>query len=240
MNIHTSVNVPDSTYFSQVDVEPTIEDDGSITIYDGNGTRRSSWGAPGVTSTVVLDECDFVAIHVGFHHKYRGGQAWYYYTTDGTQTRRITWQQMPDELRQRVLDNINKAPSWAKTPGKLSTQRAKPSKVELTSYKLVKFVGVTGRMVSLYDGETEYVIGKRLTEAAQANHGGGYYSHPTSEQVMQMWQSGDLVPANCKRSATRLALLECKIGGRIVHYSNGKMSSTHLTPVRIVSEFDNE
>ncbi len=250
MKINTSNNVPDSTYFTQTDVQPDINDDGSITIYDGRGTRRG-WGAPQVTSTVVLDECDFVAIHVGFSHKHRGGQSWYYYTTDGSTTRRITWQQMPDELRQHVLDNENKAPAWAKTPGKLRTERSKPVDSTRTAYKLVEIVN--DRLISLYDGRTEYQVGKRLGEAVNAittgryskdgllmaeTHNGGYYSHPTAEQVQRLWDAGNLVPEECKATAKCLALLQCEISGKIVAYNNGKLCSTYIKPISIVNTFE--
>ena len=249
MKIKTNSNVPDSTYFTTTEVEPNIEKDGSITIFNGKGTRRSSWGAPSVTSTVVLDECDFCAIHIGFHHKHRGGQSWYYYMTDGAETYRVKWQQLPDELRQRVLDNVDNAPGWAKEPGTLRSTYAKPALKTMTTYKLVKVQA--DRLVSLYDGVTEYVIGKRLGKAVgtepqremehygvAAAHDGGYYSHPTQEQVMRLWESGNLVPDRCKATALRLALIECEISGVIVEYANGKLASTYLKPLRVVSEFD--
>lgn len=256
MRINTSDNVPDSTYFTLSDVEPTIEDDGSITIYDGRGTQRSSWGAPATTSTIVLDECDFAAIHVGFHHKHRGGQGWFYYTTDGIYTRRIKWQQLPDELRQRVQNATDNAPSWAKFPGSLRTAQAKPTTTKRTAYKLVEING--DKLISLYDGRTEYQLGQRLAQAnkstmtatawigsdaegywvSQPTHNGGFYSHPTADQVLRLWESGNLVPGRCKRSAKRLALLECEISGKISIYANGKMASTYLTPKSVISEFD--
>lgn len=250
MKINTSTNVPDSTYFTSNDVQPDINDDGSITIYDGRGARRG-WGSPQVTSTVVLDECDFVAIHVGFSHKHRGGQAWYYYTTDGTATSRIKWQQLPDELRQRVLDNENKAPNWAKSPGVLRSEHAKPADSKRTAYKLVEIS--SDKLISLYDGRTEYHLGKRLGEAVGAlpqlemahygkaeSHNGGYYSHPTADQVMRLWESGNLVPDRCKATPKCLALVECEVSGRIVHYGNGKMASTYIKPTRIVSTFEHQ
>jgi hypothetical protein len=229
MKIQTNTHVPDSTYFRTGDAEPEINPDGSITIYDGNGSSRS-WGRPGVTSTIVLDECDLVAIHVGFHHKHGGGQFWRYYTTDGTTTRQIEWKDLPDDIRQRVLEaHEENAPAWAKAPGKLRSQYRKPSLIIRTTYKLVEQLP-NGRLVSLYDSETEYQLGKRLAEKAQDEHQGGYYSHPTPEQVLNLWESGDLVPARCYAEPKILALLECEIGGNIIYYANGKMASTYMTP----------
>lgn len=238
MNIRYSSDIPNSTYFTATDVEPVVNPDGSITVYQGEGTRRS-WGRPQVTSTIVLDDCDLVAIHVGFSHKHRGSQGWYFFTTDGTTTRRITWRHLPDEQRQRVLDNLRQAPAWAKMPGKLSKDYVKPSMATMTSYKLVRMDGER-RMLSLYDGSTEYSIGKRLVEKARDEHRGGYYSHPTIEQVKRLWAAGNLVPDRCIVEGAVYALIECEIAGTIVRYDNGKLSSTYLTPVRIVETFVHE
>ena len=247
MEIKQSHQVPDNTYFRTGDAEPTIEQDGSITILDGNGKHRG-WGSPGVTSTVIYDnEDDFVAVHVGFHHKHGGSQFWRYYTTDGEETRRLTWGQLPDQVRQAVLDAYtDHAPTWANSPGKLRSQRKKPSTRKRTTYKLVRLDLDDGKMVSLYDGRTQYQIGKRLVEAVNydagedewgfVRHGGGYYSHPTPEQVKALYESGNLVPAQCLRDADHLALLECEISGRIAKFPNGKLASTYLKPVRVVEE----
>lgn len=246
MIIRESNHVPNDTYFRTGDVSPEINDDGSLTIYDGEGTRRSSWGTPGVTSTVILNDCDLVAIHVGFHHKHGGGQFWRYYTTDGKAVRRITWGNLPDEARQKVLDAAGqRAPHWAKSPGKLRSQYQKPSTAKRTTYKLVRKDGDDLR--SLYSNEP-YTIGKRLSEAVPANagindwgdivHSGGYYSHPSIEQVRNLWQQDALVPSDCYESGDTLALIECEISGRIIKYPNGKLCSTYLTPLRIVETIE--
>ncbi|MCB0073273.1 MAG: hypothetical protein KDE20_17510 [Caldilineaceae bacterium] len=241
MNIQTNTQIPDSTYFTMSDVAPVITDNGDIEITNGEGSRRS-WGRPQVTSTVVLDECDIVAIHVGFSHKHRGGQGWHYFTTDGLETTKVTWAQLPDELRRRILDASNKAPSWAKAPGKLRSQHAKPSTRTQTAYKLVRMDG--DRMVSIYDGRTEYVIGKRLGEAVNAKidvwdgmavtHDGGYYSHPSVEQALDLYNSGNLVPTSRLDMGDKLALIECEISGKIARYPNGKLASTYLKPVAVL------
>lgn len=241
MHIQTNTQIPDSTYFTMSDVAPVITDNGDIEITNGEGSRRS-WGRPQVTSTVVLDECDIVAIHVGFSHKHRGGQGWHYFSTDGLETTKVTWAQLPDELRQRILDASNKAPSWAKTPGKLRSQHAKPSTRTQTAYKLVRMDG--DHMVSIYDGRTEYVIGKRLGEAVNAKidvwdgmavtHDGGYYSHPSVEQALDLYNSGNLVPTSRLGLGDKLALIECEISGKIARYPNGKLASTYLKPVAVL------
>lgn len=237
MRIHTSNSVPDGTYFRTSDAEPTIENDGSITIYDGEGTRRSSWGAPGVHSTVVLDDDDLCVIHVGFFHKHGGGQFWRYYTTTGNRVNRITWPQLPDELRKRVLAaTANKAPRWAKAPGKLRTQYTQRGPNHRTAYKLVQKIGE--RMYSLFDPEVEYVVGQMLTDVAKPDHNGGYYAYPEPETVIQLWFSGDLVPDRCYKDEKTMVLLQVELTGRIINYPNGKMAASHLRSIAIVKEWE--
>ena len=245
MQTQFSSDVPDGTYFRTGDAEPSINEDGSIIILDGNGSSRS-WGRPGVTSTVVYDDCDLIAVHIGFHHKHGGGQFWRYYTTDGTTTSETAWAKLPDETRQAILNAATKrAPSWARLPGKLRANYAKPASRKQTSYKLVRMD--ENRLVGLYDG-SEYVIGKRLAESVSPKageidwdgdrvHAGGYYSHPSPEQVETMWANGNLVPARCVQPG-RYALIECQISGRIVRFPNGKMASTYLTPVRVLKTIE--
>lgn len=236
MLITISSNVPDDTYFRTEDAEPTIMQDGSITVYHGRGTRRG-WGEPGITSTVIVDEDDFTAIHVGFYHKHGGGQFWRYYMTDGTTTNQVNWQQLPDELRTKVLAGYDAlAPKWAKTPGKLRGEYKKPSLKTRRAYKLVQLID--GRLYSLFDQAVEYRMGVRLAERAHEEHGGGFYSHPSSQQVLNLWQQGSLVPDRCYGSPMILALIEVEIAGTIIDYPNGKMASTYLTPIAVLETFD--
>lgn len=246
MNIHTSSDVPDSTYFRVDECEPSIQPDGSLTLYNGEGSRRG-WGRPRVTSTVVLVEPDFVAVHIGFSHKHGGGQFWRYYMTDGEQTAQTRWPSLPDELRERVLGayQAGGSPSWAKVPGKLRSQYAKPAARVRTTYKLVEQTP-NGRLVSLYDGETEYTLGRRMAQAVgkeagtisewtgNVRHEGGFYSYPDADRVVALWESGNLVPDSCYGTSKTLALLECQIGGRIAAFPNRKLVSTYLTPVRVL------
>jgi hypothetical protein len=45
---------------------------------------------------------------------------------------------------------------------------------------------------------------------------------------------GNLVPSGRLEHGMTLALIECEISGKIVHYPNGKLCSSYLTPTRIV------
>lgn len=244
MNISISASVNDATYCRNEDVEPTFTAN-ELTIYTGYGSRRG-WGTPGTTSTIILNDDDFCAIHVGYHHKHGGGQFWRYYTTDGTQITQIEWRQIPDEQRARVIEAADqKAPGWAKSPGKLRANYAKPSDKTRIAYKLVE-ERADGTLVSLYDGQTVYTIGKRLVEAARGGydewtgkttHNGGYYAHPTREQVAKLFSSGNLVPERCLRPGMVLAMLQVEISGTIVNYPNGKLAATYLKPVEVLATF---
>lgn len=108
----------DTTYFRPAQVTPFSEN-GVIWVYSGKGSPRR-WGAPGVTTTIIVNNPDFVAIHVGFFHKHRGGQFWRYFVSDGQEIHQVSWRSLPDEQRQIVLDAYQeKAPSWAYSPGEL-------------------------------------------------------------------------------------------------------------------------
>lgn len=234
MEISIRSDVPDGTYFTTEAVTPWLSaSDTILNIYDGDGTRRS-WGRPGVTSTVVLNAPDLVAVHIGWHHKHGGGQCWRYFAVNG-EVRQVEWKDLDDATRQVVLDAYDeKAPGWARIPGKVRTAYRRPVLQTRTSYKLVALDG--DRFVSLYDGHTEYALGRRNVEAARPGHHGGFYSYPDPHVVMHLWQEHDLV--NPARHFDRLALLECEISGTIIDYGE-KLASTYLRPLQIMQVIDN-
>lgn len=240
--IPNAYQCPDDTYFNTKDAQPELEqgeqDNPVLKLVNGQGTRRSSWGAPGVTSTVVLNVDDLVAIHIGFYHKHGGGQFWRYYRWNGEEWQEARWPKLSDLERERVsIAYGDRAPSFAKSPGKLRTSYAKPSVNTRTTYKIVELVDDT-RLFSVFDGKTEYVIGKRMVERAVAEHGGGYYSYPSIEGVEQRFNTRKLFPERCYGDPMKLALIECEISGTILEYENGKLASTYLKLVRIVKQFD--
>jgi len=237
IQINVSNEVPDSTYFRTGDVEPTIEEDKSITILDGKGSRRS-WGSPQVTSQVVYQSEDFISVHIGYSHKHRGGQFWRHYSINGAVTQ-MAWRQLDDSLRAEILEAYERlAPAWAKSPGKLRKDYAYSS-TTMTTYK-----AVNANMRSLYDGSTEYEIGKRLVEAVSPKagendwgdviHGGGFYSHPSIEAVKELIVKNDLVPLSRLTGVKELVIVKCEISGRIVKFPNGKIASTYLRPTEVV------
>lgn len=232
MKIQTNDLPYDSTYFSMSDVSPEYDaTTDTLTLFDGEGSRRS-WGKPAVHSTVVFRGRDLVAVHVGFHHKHRGGQGWHYWQHQADQWVKVSWGQLDDTDRKKVLDREHRAPRWAKSPGKLKSQRRNAGQPTEIAYKLVK-LDDQGRLISLFDGETEYTLNKRLTQKARRNHDGGYYAYPTIEGLKRARATGDLVPAECLQGVDRLALLKVELGGTIINYGH-KRAATYLTPLEIV------
>jgi hypothetical protein len=241
--IHISKEIPDSTYFRTGDAEPTMNADGSLTIYDGQGSSRS-WGRPQVASTVVLDSADLIAVHVGFSHKHGGSQFWRYYrrvAVDALEC--VAWRSLSDDERQAVLDAVSAgyAPSWAKSPGKLRSARKKVDG-PFTGYKIVR-VTPDGTLASLFDPRIKYTIGDTMIERAAPYHGGGYYSYTTCDGIGRAFRDGSL---QGKPGVGRYAILECTCWGRRIYYDiSGKVAdgptlkvcSTYLRPEREIGHF---
>ena len=232
LHITFSDDIPDTTYFRTSDAEPRLNND-TLIVLDGQGSRRS-WGRPGVTSTVVLNEDDICAVHVGFYHKHGGSQFWRYYVPDGDKWRQAEWRELDDTMRLRILEAAEKkAPHWAKSPGKLRSQRRKPTIHRTTTWKVVRVE--EGRMLSVYDGETEYRLGKTMRQKAEPAHGGGYYSYTRPpEELEEAFREGDVVGTP---PPGRYAVLECEIWGRKIEYGDYKVASTYLRPVKVISTF---
>jgi hypothetical protein len=237
----TSENyTPDETYFGIRHVAPQlqiIDGETVLTICNGAGTNRSSWGTPETTSTVVYEAEDLIAIHVGFHHKHRGSQFWRYYQSINGVWKKVDWVHLSDEDRQCILTAYKKkAPHWAKIPGKLRNEYKKPELPTSTTYKIVQVID--GRYYSVYKPDVEYVLNKRLAEKAVENHGGGYYSYPSLETLIKLFQDKTLFHSRYYKHEMELAIIECEISGTIITtYDNGKCSSTYLKPVREIKRF---
>lgn len=224
-----SSNVADSTYFRTAAAEPDVNEDGSITLYDGRGARRS-WGAPQTNSTVIVDAEDFLAVLVGFSHKHGGSQFYRYFVQTPTGPARRTWAQLTDDERQLVLEGYDaKAPAWANRPGKLSTERRKPSVEKWTAYKLVR--SINGALTSYYD-DSAWTLGRTRTEAARENHGGGYYVHASIETMKALYNADNLIPNH--NGIGTPTVIECECWGNRIEYSSGKIAVTYCKPVQVV------
>lgn len=223
LDIVFSDEVPNGSYFTTVDTEPYIKD-GDLILLDGEGTKRSTW-SPATTSTIVYRDENIVAIHVGYYHKHRGGQFWRYYRIIDGEFVQSKWAGLTDPERALVLQAYegNKAPIWAKIPGKLRTERVKYK----TGYGF-KLVGVRdGKYISLYDGTTEYEIGVTKLEKAHPNHGGGYYFYENYLDALNLKDTG------LAEGFSTLAILKVEYGGKTIRYESGKIAASELTPKRL-------
>jgi len=228
----------DSTYFTATDVEPDIKtrEDGTpfVQFYSGQGSRRS-WGRPQCTNYILFDDCDLLVSLTGFSHKHRGGQFYRYFVKIDGRIERRTWTQLTEDEQALVLKAYDEnAPSWARTPGKLKSERKAASTETFTAYKIFRYVDAE-HYQSLYDA-TEWRLGRRNAQAAKPEHDGGYYVHESAERIMALWRSGDLVPARCY-TAGEYALVKCECAGNTVHYSSGKIGVTYCRPVELVEMF---
>ncbi len=244
-------DIPDTTYFRLSDVSPQLEKN-VLTIYDGEGSRRS-WGRPAVWSTVVVESSDLVAVHVGFRHKHRGGQGWFYYcpSPETGEWTRVTWAQLSDDDRERVLAAYQeRAPQWAKEPGRLRRATLSARENGFVALKVLA-LDEEGRLHSLYDPKFTYELGKTYREKAQPYHWGGFYAHlaPTAEELIQEFLGGGVYQ---KPDDGEYALIEGEFWGRKVFYTRGghtilgnpawwddvkKIATTYFRPKRVLVRF---
>jgi hypothetical protein len=208
--------------------------------------EHSKFEVPYINSEILLADAElgFVMVLVGYHgsqtEKYgrlgymtQKGQFYRYYQQQASgEWNRVEWRTFSDEVRAMLIALVEeRGPAWARKPGKLRTERATSTKVTMTSYKVVRLID--GRYYSLYKPEIEYVLGQQMKEAAKPKHGGGFYSYPTLQEGTDFLERCvKCIPFG--EASPEIALLECEAGGRVVAYSNGKMASTYLRPVRVL------
>jgi len=94
-------------------------------------------------------------------------------------------------------------------------------------YKVVARDG--DRLVSIYDGETEYVVGRELAEAARQDHGGGFYVYDSPEAARSA-----PFPARSALADAERVLLRVRAAGSYCRYANGKLAFSRITPLEVV------
>jgi hypothetical protein len=109
------------------------------------------------------------------------------------------------------------------------TQPVKPTRLSGTFYKQVAVLD-DGRMVSIFDGKTEYVIGQELRQAVRKEHGGGFYVYAKPEYA----RYAELPARAVERSAKR-AIIAVQASGQYTQYDNGKIAFSRVTPVEVVA-----
>jgi hypothetical protein len=88
-----------------------------------------------------------------------------------------------------------------------------------------------GRLVSIYNGRTEYVLGQTLIEQARKEHGGGYYVYNSPQAAR--WA---VLPTNSRVRNAPQVLLRLRAEGNYVRYDNGKLAFSRVTPLEIIEE----
>ncbi len=234
------------------DVEPKLEQnaEGVYILTLHNQGAYGSFEVPYIAHHILHADDDLVAILVAFHgtqgvygrktdRKASKGQFWrFFQKNDDGIWNRVNWKQLNDETRTLILVDYQASDlSWAKAPGKLSTDYRTPrrAKTKTIAYKLVQVRD--GRYFSVFQPEEEYILGKLKTQQAKSRHRGGYYSYSSQERLLELFHESRLFPYRCYRQPMELALLECEVGGRIIEYHNGKWASTYLRPLAVLSTF---
>ncbi|CAK9000280.1 unnamed protein product [Durusdinium trenchii] len=97
-------------------------------------------------------------------------------------------------------------------------------------FKIVALVN--GRLLSIYDGVTEYAVGRILRSRALPQHRGGLYVARTPQEALRATFS---LPQNSKLLLAPRMLLRCRVQGPTVEY-NGKLAvsallALHATPL---------
>lgn len=250
LQIVQASNVLNASWLNRKMLEPTLlqNADGLWVLTVRRQGEHSKFEVPYIGSEIVLadPELGLVVVLVGYHgsatEKYgrlgymtQKGQFYRYYMQLSVGSWiQVEWRTLNDELRSLIISTVEEqGPKWAKTPGKLQSERKQPSKpVTMTSYKVVRLLDE--RYYSLYDPTVEYVLGARMKQPAKPKHGGGFYSYPTLEMGTEfLADCAECIPFHTDIATSQLALLECEIGGRMINYGH-KMASTYLCPVRVL------
>lgn len=228
------------------DVEPILAQnaDGLWVLTVRRQGKHGEFGIPYIGSEILLADAEMgmIVVLIGYHgteafgrkknkHVVSGQFYRFYRQAESGEWHRVVWRELDDETHQFILD-LEK-PEWARSPGKLSSERKPPAKmVEMTSYKVVRFIN--GHYFSLYNPEQEYILGERVKQPAKPGHASGFFSYPTPELVQNYLESCTAsIPFHKEVETPALALLEVEIGGRIISYGN-KLCSTYLRPLRVL------
>ncbi len=105
----------------------------------------------------------------------------------------------------------------------------KPQRLAGTFYKAVALLD-DGRMVSIFDGQTEYTIGQELRQAVRKGHGGGYYVYRTVAEAQSV-----AVPESSKFRTAKRAILKVQASGQYTTYDNNKIAFSRVMPVEVVA-----
>ena len=85
-----------------------------------------------------------------------------------------------------------------------------------------------GCFYSIYNGETEYVLGEPVADRARQGHSGGIYVYRTEKEAhrAQVTDSSELLDVPH-------AVLKVKAEGAYCRYENGKLAFSKVTPLAV-------
>ena len=112
-----------------------------------------------------------------------------------------------------------------------TTVACKKAHVPITTAYKVLAKTTDGRLVSAYD-DSEYKVGIWRSEAAKADHGGGFYYYLDDALAIDATKRGDTFAASVA-AGKELVLCEVEIKGREIEYGDGKWAASQL---RVISE----
>ena len=95
-------------------------------------------------------------------------------------------------------------------------------------FKLV--AKVNGKYFSIFDGDTEYTIGRHLSEAVQPEHKGGYYVYPSLKEAV----FADVPFNKGGHYIAPRTVLKVIAWGDFIKYEKGKMAFSNILPVEDV------
>ncbi len=112
---------------------------------------------------------------------------------------------------------------------KAAVRAAKPALREGgdTYYKQVALVD--GRLLSIFDGETEYRLGETISENARQHHEGGIYVYRSADAAKRA-----PFPRESALLSAERVLIRVRAEGRYCRYDNGKLSFSRVTPLEVI------
>jgi hypothetical protein len=151
MNIEIINQIPDYAETLNISECAPVVDGQVVKIFDAVGGfydisayKRSKYGLnsrPRIKTTVLINESEFLALHVAFVHMWGGGQFYRYYFRPmlGAEINRLFWHQLSAQLQFAVIEAVNlmeaaeakqakeegrEYKKWLKSPGAI-----KPGKI---------------------------------------------------------------------------------------------------------------
>jgi hypothetical protein len=120
-------------------------------------------------------------------------------------------------------------------------KQAPPARREGGDDYYKKVALVDGRMLSIFDGETEYKIGVTVKDTPRQNHGGGIYVYNSITDALNAAFPGDSALKDAEHVIIRVRAegSYCRYRGDIDYFGDrtpDKLAFARVTPLEIVGE----